>query len=144
VAGEIYGAVRMTEKAAWRPKRFDVAGAHPDEAWRAVSNISEAAEDIRKQFMGTPETGAVNAMLWKWQDNKPLRFGNAPDREVQQFLAQGVKIMDALEKKMPLGLSNNQRQVRGRCDELAKSMEKVLARRPDEPFQPRPRRGMRM
>ena len=58
--------------------------------------------------------------------------GNAPDREVQRFLAQGVKIMDGLEKKMPLGLSANQRQVRDRCDELAKSMERVLDRRPDD------------
>ena len=123
---------RKQDKAAWRPRRFDVAGAHPDEAWRAVSNISEAAEEIRKQFIGGPEIGAVNTMLWKWQENKPLRFGNAPDREVQQFLAQGVKIIDGLEKKMPLGLSANQRQVRDRCDELAKSMERVLDRRPDD------------
>jgi hypothetical protein len=134
----------MNGKAGWRPKRFDVAGAHPDEAWRAVSNISEAAEDIRKQFIGGPETAAVNTMLWKWQQNKPKRFGNAPDREVQQFLAQGVRIMDALDKKMPLGLSNSQRQVRNRCDELAKSMEKVLARRPDEGFQPRRTPRIRM
>ena len=38
-------------KAAWRPRRFDVAGSHPDEAWRAVSNISEAVEEIRKSFI---------------------------------------------------------------------------------------------
>ena len=122
----------MESKAAWRPRRFDVAGAHPDEAWRAVANISEAAEDIRKQFMDGPDSAAVNTMLRQWQCNKPLRFGNAPDAEVQRFLAQGVKIIDALKQKMPLGLSDNQRQVRNRCDELAKSMEKVLARRPDD------------
>ena len=76
-------------------------------------------------------------MLWEWRFNKPLRYGNTPDAEVQRFLAQGVEIMDALKAKMPLGLSDRQRQVRNRCHELSKSMEKVLARRPDE--QPRQR-----
>ena len=38
---------------------------------------------------------------------------------------------------MPLGLSDRHRQVRNRCHELAKSMERVLASRPDE--QPRQR-----
>ena len=46
--------MKSDDKAAWRPRRFDVAGAHPDEAWRAVANISEATEDIRKQFIGSP------------------------------------------------------------------------------------------
>jgi hypothetical protein len=119
-------------KAAWRPKRFDVAGAHPDETWRAVANAAEAVEEMRRQFIGGPEIGAVNTMIWQWQSTKPLRFGNAADAEVQRHLAQGVRIMDGLQKKMPLGLSDRQRQVRNRCDELAKSMEKVLARRPDE------------
>ena len=64
--------------------------------------------------------------------NKPLRYGNAPDADVQQFLAQGVRIMDDFNEKMSLGLSDNHRQVRNRCHELAKSMEKVLAKRPDE------------
>ena len=129
--------MKTDDKAAWRPRRFDVAGKHPDEAWRAVSNISEAAEDIRKQFIATPEIGAVNTMIWQWRQNKPLRYGNTPDADVQRFLAKGVEIMDALRAKMPLGLSEPQRQVRNRCDELAKSMEKVLAQRPDE--QPRQR-----
>lgn len=125
------------DKAAWRPQRFDVAGAHPDEAWRAVANISEATEEIRKQFIGTPEISTVNTMLWQWRFNKPLRYGNSPDADVQRFLAKGVEIMDGLKAKMPLGLSDRQRQVRNRCNELAKSMEKVLAQRPDE--QPRQR-----
>ena len=134
----------MKGKAAWRPRRFDVAGAHPDEAWRAVSNMSEAVEEIRKQFIGTPDISGVNTMIWQWQFNKPLRYGNVPDAEVQRHLAKGVEIMDALEKKLPLGLSNNQSQIRSRCDELAKSMEKVLARRPDEAFQPRRNPRIRM
>jgi hypothetical protein len=129
--------MKGNDKAAWRPRRFDVAGAHPNEAWRAVSNISEASEDIRKQFIGGPEIEAVNTMLWQWRQNKPLRYGNRPDADVQRFLVKGVEIMDALKAKMPLGLSEGQRQVRNRCDELAKSMGKVLAQRPDE--QPRQR-----
>ena len=129
--------MKGNDKAAWRPRRFDVAGAHPNEAWRAVANVSEATEEIRKQFIGTPEIEAVNTMLWQWRQNKPLRYGNARDAEVQQFLAKGVEIMDAPKAKMPFGLSDGQRQVRNRCAELSKSMEKVLARRPDE--QPRQR-----
>jgi hypothetical protein len=135
--------MKKDDKAAWRPKRFDVAGAHPDEAYRAVGNISEAMEDIRKQFIGTPETSAVNAILWKWQSGKPLRYGNTPDAEVQRFLSKGVEIMDTLKAKMPFGLSKSQHQVRNRCDELARSMEKVLARRPDEQrFARKPRMRM--
>ncbi len=129
--------MKNDDKAAWRPRRFDVAGTHPDEAWRAVANVSEATEDMRKQFIGGPEIEAVNTMLWQWRQNKPLRFGNVPDAEVQRFLAKGVEIMDVLKSKMPLGLSERQRQVRNRCAELSKSMEKVLAQRPDE--QPRHR-----
>ena len=140
------GVHRMNNqnKAGWRPRRFDVAGAHPDEAWRAVANVAEATEEIRKQFIGGPEIGAVNTMLWQWRQNKPLRFGKAGDADVQRFLAQGVEIMDALKAKMPLGLSDSQRQVRNRCHELAKSMEKVLARRPDEQPQQRFNRKPRM
>jgi hypothetical protein len=29
-----------------------------------------------------------------WRQNKPLRFGRNLDADVQQFLAQGVRIMD--------------------------------------------------
>ena len=39
-------------------------------------------------------------MLWQWRPNKPLRYGDARDAEVQQFLAKGVEIMDALKTKM--------------------------------------------
>ena len=59
---------------------------------------------------------------------------------MQQFLERGVKIMDGLETRLPLGLNRGQRDVRNRCDELAKSMQKLLDRRPDEqrfdPWQP--------
>ena len=33
-----------------------------------------------------------------WRHNKPLRFGNR-DADVQQFLAQGVEIMDAFKER---------------------------------------------
>jgi hypothetical protein len=132
---------------SWRPKRFDVAGAHPDEAWRAVSDIRESVEDIRKQFVGGPEIGAVNTMIYPWGEifSRPMRFGNTPDAEVQRYLARGVELVDALKQKMPLGLSRRQQQVRDRCAELSKSMQKVLDRRPDEES-PRPafRRKPRM
>jgi hypothetical protein len=131
----------MSEKAAWRPKRFDVAGAHPDEAWRAVSDVRNAVEDIRKQFIGSPEIDAVNAMTWKFlqMENRPMRFGNTPDAEVQRFLERGIGLMDALKPRMALGFSRGQQQVRDRCAELAKSMQKVLDKRPDEEFRPRQR-----
>jgi hypothetical protein len=116
-------------KAAWRPRRFDVAGSHPDEAWRAVANISEAVEDIRKSFIDAGYGRTFPAPVAKWQASKPLRFGNAADVQVQRFLREGVEIMDGFP---PLLLGPRQREVRNRCNELAKSMEKVLARRPDE------------
>jgi hypothetical protein len=111
-------------------RRFDVAGAHPDEAWRAVSNIAEAVGEARQQAGGAED----NAKIGAWLSSKPLRFGNTRDADVQQFLERGVKIMDGLETKLPLGLSRGQRDVRNRCGELAKSMQKVLDRRPDEPL----------
>jgi len=124
------------EKAAWRPRRFDVAGAHPDEAYRAVANIYEAINDIRKTYIdaGYGRTFPPDAV--KWMATRPLRFGNGPDRDVQRFLSRGVELLDKLAL---LGLSGTQREIRNRCNELAKSMEKVLARRPDE--KPRQRFG---
>jgi len=121
----------------FKPKRFDVAGAHPDEAWRGVSNLDEAVEDMRKQFVGTPDVGAVNDRIWRWRNNKPMRYTNARDADVQQFLERGVRIIDDLKPKMALGLSRTQQQVRDRCHELARSMRKVLDKRPDEELRPR-------
>jgi hypothetical protein len=113
----------------FKPKRFDVAGAHPDEAWRAVANIAGAVNELRQQGGGPEE----NAKIGAWLSSKPLRFGNARDADVQQFLERGVKIVDGLAVKLPLGLSRGQREVRDRCGELAKSMQRVLDRREDEP-----------
>jgi hypothetical protein len=111
----------------FRPKRFDVAGAHPDEAWRAVSETADVVKEMNAQAGG--DVRKMDA----WLERKPLRFGNAPDVQVQRFLAQGVQLMDGLKAKLPVGLSARQCQVRDRCNELAKSMEKVLAQRTDEP-----------
>lgn len=125
----------MDKKAAWRPQRFDVAGSHPDEAWRSVANIRDTVDEIRKQFIDTPQSRDVNKMTWRFLqiENRPLRYGNTPDRDVQRFLKRGVEIMDALKPLMPLGFSRGQQQVRDRCAELSKSMQKVLDKRPDEP-----------
>jgi hypothetical protein len=117
------------DKAAWRPRRFDVAGAHPDEAWRAVANIAEAVEDIRKSFIDAGYGRVFPAPIAEWQASKPMRFGNASDAQVQRFLTKGVEIMDSLPSLL---MGPRQQEVRGRCAELAKSMEKVLARRPDD------------
>jgi hypothetical protein len=89
---------------------------------------------MRLQYVSgqLPGTQEVNIAVDKWQASKPLRFGNCSDAQVQRFLAQGVRIMDVMKEKLPLGISDSHRQVRNRCDELAKTMEKVLARRPDE------------
>jgi hypothetical protein len=122
----------MNDRAAWRPRRFDVAGAHPDEAYRAVGDIFGAVGEMHRQYSQISSSPQVKAKIEKWQASKPLRFGNCSDAQVQRFLAQGVRIMDSLQKRLPSGFSNSQRQVRNRCDELAKSMEKVLAHRPDE------------
>ena len=91
--------MKSNDKAAWRPRRFDVAGAHPDEAWRAVANVSEAAEEIRKQFIGTPDIEAVTTMFWQWQAEQALALRQCADAEVQRFLAKGVEIMDALKRR---------------------------------------------
>ncbi|HKN20675.1 MAG TPA: hypothetical protein VJX73_04630 [Terracidiphilus sp.] len=118
----------------FRPKRFDVAGMHPDEAWRAVANIAETVDDLRKQFVGTAHAADVNTLIWKWRESKPRRFANEPDADVQRFLKRGVEIVDAVKERMPLGLSRAQQLVRDRCDEMAKSMQKVLDKRRSSPM----------
>ena len=139
----------MDKKAAWRPKRFDVAGQHPDEAWRAVADMRNTVEDIRRQFIGSPEIGAVNRTIFPFLEieNRPMRYGNTPDAEVQRYLARGVELIDELKTRMPLGLSRGQQQVRDRGAELARSMQKVLDKRPDEAgpkqvYRQRPRQRM--
>ena len=120
----------MESKAGWRPRRFDVGGQHPDEVWRAVSNIYETVDEIRKDHIDAGYGRVFPAAVVKWLASKPLRFGNAADAQVQRFLAQGVGIMDRL--RLPLGFTARQAEVRNRCNEMAKAMEKVIAKRPDE------------
>ena len=127
--------MKSDDKAAWRPRRFDVAGAHPDEVYRAVAEVASAVDEIGKQAIGSQPFERFAGMdrdVKTWRQNKPLRFGRNLDADVQQFLAQGVRIMDGFNEEMPLGLSDSHRQVRNRCNELARGMEKVLAKRPDE------------
>jgi hypothetical protein len=133
--------MKKDDKAAWRPKRFDVAGAHPDEAYRAVANVYEVVDDIRKEHIDAGYGSNFPPDVVGWMMTKPLRFGNAPDADVQRFLAQGVAIIDRMR---PQGLQSlKQREVRNRCNELARGMEKVLAQRPDEQrFTRKPRMRM--
>jgi hypothetical protein len=93
-----------------------------------VSNISDTVKELRGQAGPEPD-----ARIEAWLAGRPLRFGHARDADVQQFLQRGVKIIDGLEARLPLSLSRGQREIRARCDELSKSMQKVLDRRADEP-----------
>ena len=88
------------DKAAWRPRRFDVAGAHPDEVYRAVSNIAEAVERVGKQVIGAggKHIGDMHAM-WLATD-KPLRFGQGARRRCAAVSgAVASSIMDELKDR---------------------------------------------
>jgi hypothetical protein len=115
-----------------KQRRFDIAGAHPDEVYRAVANIHDAVKEIGKQGVEFKEFPETNEKIRQWLANKPLRHGDNLDADVQQYLAQGVRNVDGLAAIMPLGLSKGQKEVRDRCNELARSMDKVLAKRAAE------------
>jgi hypothetical protein len=106
----------------FKPKRFDVAGQHPDEVFGAVSDLVRVVDEVGKQ------TGVENVVRL-WRQNRPMRHGDNLDADVQQYMAQGVRFIDGFKDKLPLGLSRSQQQVRDRCNELAGSMEKVLQKR---------------
>jgi hypothetical protein len=106
----------------FKPKRFDVAGRHPDEVFGAVSDLVRVVDEVGKQ------TGVEN-VTQLWRQNRPMRHGDNLDADVQQFMAQGVRFIDGFKDKMPLGLSQSQQKVRDRCNELAGSMEKVMQKR---------------
>jgi hypothetical protein len=110
---------------AVRHRRFDVAGMPPDEVYGAVGELVKTVEDIGRQ------TGVEN-VTQLWRQNRPMRFADNLDADVQQFLAQGVRFIDGFRKELPLGLSRQHQQVRDRCNELAGSMEKVLQKRLQE------------
>ena len=117
-----------------KPKRFDIAGAHPDEAFRAVADAHTAVKEIGQQLGGTyfhhfPET---NEKIVQWLGSRPMRHGDNLDADVQQHLAQGGRILDGLKVVLPLGLSKSQEEAQQRCHALANSMEKVLQKRLQE------------
>jgi hypothetical protein len=120
----------------FRRKRFDVAGAHPDEAWRAVSDAADVVSEVRSALQARGEMCPEEAVS-KWLERKPMRYGNGRDEDVRRFLADGVELINEMGD-VNEGFSVRQAQVRDRCHELAKSMEKVLAQRADEaePFDP--------
>jgi hypothetical protein len=107
---------------SYRPKRFDIAGVHPDEAYGAVGELVKTVEEIGRQ------TGVEN-VTQLWRQNRPMRFADNLDADVQQFLAQGVRFIDGFKTELPLGLSKQHQQVRDRCNQLAGSMDKVLQKR---------------
>jgi hypothetical protein len=116
---------------ALRQKRFDVAGAHPDEVYGAVADLVRAVDQVGDQWAhveGFPRDLRLEAT--QWRQTRPMRF--APDNldaDVQQFMAQGVRILDRAKKELPVGLSGSHEQARDRCHMLANSMEKVLQKR---------------
>ena len=114
-----------------RPRRFDIAGAHPDEAFRAVAEAHSAVKEIGQQLGGTyferfPET---DDKVKLWLSNRPLKHAENLDADIQQHLATGGRILDGLKVALPLGLSRSQEQARDRCHALANAMEKVLQKR---------------
>lgn len=117
-----------------KQRRFDIAGAHPDEVYRAVADVHTAVKEIGQQLGGTwfSQLPEANDKILLWLANRPLRHGDNLDADVQQHLAMGGRIMDGLEVVLPLGLSKSQAEMRGRCHELAGSMEKVLQKRLQE------------
>ena len=129
--------MKNDDKAAWRPRRFDVAGAHPDEVYRAVANISEAVDEIRKQFIDAGYGRHVPDDAVEMAAEQALALRQCAGRGRAAVSGAGRRDHGRLHR-LPLG-ARRQREVRNRCDELAKSMEKVLAQRPDE--RPRQRFG---
>jgi hypothetical protein len=120
---------------SYKPKRFDIAGAPPDEVYGAVADLVRAVDQVGDQWAhveGFPRDLRLEAT--QWRQTRPMRF--APDNldaDVQQFMAQGVRILDRANKELPFGLSGSYEQARDRCDRLAQSMEKVLQKRLTDP-----------
>ena len=107
------------------PKRFDVAGIHPDEVREALGELVKTVNEIGRQ-------AGLERIAPAWGQSRPSRSEEHFDADAQLFLAVGVTFIDGCAKDLPSGLSGRQRQVRDRCSELAGSMEKVLIKRLDE------------
>jgi hypothetical protein len=114
-----------------RPRRFDVAGAPPDEVYGSVADLVRAVDEVGDQWAhveGFPRDLRLEAT--QWRQTRPMRFAaDNLDADVQQFMARGVRILDRANKELPVGLSGNQEEARDRCRNLADSMEKVLQKR---------------
>jgi len=115
-----------------RPRQFGIAGAHPDEAFGAVADLVGAVKEIRQAGVHFKDFPEKNAYLSQWLENRPKRFADNLDADVQLFLAQGVRFVDGLKGEMLLGLSRSQQDARDRGDRLSRSMEKVLQKRLQE------------
>ena len=116
---------------SYKPKRFDIAGAHPDEVYGAVADLVRAVDQVGDQWAhveGFPRD--LRSEAAQWRQTRPMRFAaDNLDADVQQFIAQGVRILDRAKKELPVGLSGGHEQARDRCHKLAESMEKVLQKR---------------
>ena len=108
-----------------RPKRFDLAGLHPDEVCEALGELARTVEEIGRQV-------GLERITRVWTQSRPVRSAENFDADAQHFLASGVQFIDGCTKDLPPGLSKEQRQIRDRCNALAGSMEKVLVKRLDE------------
>ena len=102
----------------YKPKRFDVAGLHPDEVCGALGELARTVEEIGRQV-------GLERITRVWAQSRPSRSAEHFDADAQHFLASGVQFIDGCAKDLPAGLSRQQQQVRDRCNELAGSMEKV-------------------
>ncbi len=108
-----------------KPKRFDLAGMHPDEVCGALGELARTDQEIGRQV-------GLERITRVWAQSRPSPSAEHFDADAQLFLASGVQFIDGCTKDLPAGLSRQQHQVRDRCNELAGSMEKVLAKRLDE------------
>jgi hypothetical protein len=104
-----------------RRKRFHLAGLHRDEVCEALGELARTVEEIGRQV-------GLERIMRVWAQNRPVRSAENFDADAQHFLASGVQFIDGGASD----LSREQRQIRDRCNELAGSMEKVLAKRLDE------------
>ena len=91
----------------------------------ALGELARTVEEIGRQV-------GLERITRVWAQNRPVRSADSFDADADHFLASGVQFIDGYAKDLPPGLSKEQRQIRDRCNELAGSMEKVLAKRLDE------------
>jgi hypothetical protein len=64
-----------------KPRRFDVAGMHPDEVCGALGALARTIEEIGRQ-VGRERLTRV------WAQNRPVRSAHSFDADAQHFLAE--------------------------------------------------------